>query len=397
MGSTIVAFVGENANGILECQSRRFLDRLVPLGIEGHVLHLSDPSFLGRLRMLMDGGIDFAWGYAGVGSRLGLDGQNFWTATSTPFVSVLADPPYMMPTNHHVPSPFVVNGYIYREWLDFQRQYIHSPQIAATLPLGVIANADADLLPWSQRPHRMVFVKSGADPVRLRAEWVHWPARLRAVLEDSADALARFGTGPIAPVVQSCLAAHDLDLQRSQAILFGLLHELDSYVRARRATAMVQALLPLRADIIGDGWDHVRHRGGRARFHPAMDAAGLDSLYAQTQILVNTTPNIGSGAHERVLRGFAARCCIVSDDNDFSRTTLRALPSYHGVEWHAPDLSDRLAGIIADPTSYDDRLDAAFEHVRDHHDPMRFLDGLRELADVARLQTGLACYALDAA
>ena len=396
MAKTVVALVGENANGILEAQSRRFLDRLAPLGYEGHVLRLFEADFADRLRGLLAGGIDFAWGYAGVGARLAMDGQNLWSATSTPFVSVLADPPYMMPTNHHVASPFVVNGYVYREWLGLQRHYIRSPQVSAMLPLGVIPNEDAGV-PWSERPHRMVFVKSGADPVRLRAQWAGWPARLRTVLEESADALAGLGTGPITGVVHACLSAHGLDLMRSQALLFGLLHELDGYVRALRATTMVRALLPLRADIIGDGWDHVRHMPGRARFHPATDAAGLDAIYAQTQILVNTSPNIGSGAHERVLRGFAARCCIVSDDNEFARTTLRALPSYHGVEWQASDLGERLAGIIEDPAAYDDRLDPASEYVRRHHDPSAFLAGLRGLADIARMQPSVACYALDAA
>jgi len=111
-----------------------------------------------------------------------------------------------------------------------------------------------------------------------------------------------------------------------------------------------------------------------------MDASGLDALYADTQILVNVSPNFGSGAHERVLRGFAARACVASDNNDHARVHLHALPSFHGFDWHAPDLGDRLAALFHDPAPYDDRVDEAQAWVERHHSPAAFLDGMAALA-----------------
>ena len=397
MGKNVVAVVGQNLNGILECQSRRFNALLEQAGFSGHVLDLAHPEFGARLAGLIEDGIAFAWGYAGVGARLAVDGQLLWDRLNVPFISVLADAPFIMPPNHHVASGWVVNGYIYREWLDFQRQHIRSPQVAGLLPMGVIPNAQRDAVPWSRREMRMVFVKTGDDPARLRTLWAGWPARLQRVLEDSADALTTRGTGSIVPVVEACLTAHGLLLDDGNPMLFGLLHELDTYVRAVRATAMARAVQHLPVDVIGGGWEHVAAQGGQARFHPPIAAAELETLYARTQILLNATPNFRSGAHERVLRGFAARCCVVSDDNDFSRERLCGLPSYHGLEWNDPDLADRLAAIFHDPARFDDRTDTALDYVEREHDPALFLNGMAELAHVARLTPTMACYALDAA
>ena len=394
MANNVVAIIGENANGILDVQSQRFL-ALLPAGLTGHVLRLADPEFPTRLDALLRAGIHFAWGYAGVGARLEVRGCNLWDAMEVPFISVLADAPYIMPANHHVRSAWVVNGYIYREWLDLQRAHFRAPQVSALLSQGVIPNPDARAVPWSRRTRRMVFVKGGADPAGQRARWAGWPGSLRGVLHDAADALAGQGTGPILPTVQACLAAHGLALDGRKQLLFGLLHELDTYIRSRRANAVARALVPLGADIIGDGWGHLPP--GRARVLPAMDASGLDALYADTQILVNVTPNFGSGAHERVLRGFAARACVASDDNGHTRAHLQTLPSYHGFDWHAPDLADRLAALFHDPAPYDDRLDDAQHWVERHHSPAAFLDGMAALADMARMQGVMSAYALDAA
>ncbi|MGI4941400.1 MAG: hypothetical protein ACRYHQ_12725 [Janthinobacterium lividum] len=394
MASNVVAIIGENANCILDVQSQRFL-ALLPAGLTGHVLRLSDPEFPARLDALLRDGICFAWGYAGVGARLEVRGRNLWDALAVPFISVLADAPFIMPANHHVPSPWVVNGYIYREWLEVQRAYFQAPQVSALLPMGVIPNPDARVTPWSRRTRRMVFVKGGADPAAQRARWIGWPSSLRHVLHDAADALAAQGTGPILPTVQACLAAHGLSLDGRKQLLFGLLHELDTYIRSLRATVIARALLPLGADIVGGGWDHLPP--GRARMLPAMDASRLEALYADTQILVNVSPNFGSGAHERVLRGFAARACVASDNNDHARAHLHALPSFHGFDWHAPELGDHLAALFDDPSPYDDKVDEAQAWVERHHSPAAFLDGMAALADLVRMQGVMSPYALDAA
>jgi hypothetical protein len=361
------------------------------------MLNVREPDFATRLHDVLMDGVLFAWGYAGVGAKLSLGDRSIWETADVPFISVLADAPYIMPSNHRASSVYVVNGYIYREWLELQEAHIGAPGISTLLPMGVVPNPASREVPWAERPRRMLFVKTGADPAVLRGRWNGWPARLRPILHECADALACRSPGPIAPVLEACLSAHSLVLEGWKPMLFGLLHELDTYIRALRATTMARALLPLPVDIVGDGWDHLRGQEGRARFRPPMHAADLDAEYAQTQILVNVTPNFASGAHERVLRGFAARCCVVSDNNEYARTRLQRSPVYCGVEWQQPDLSDRVAAAFHGLAADDDELDDAQAFVEERYDPAVFVTRMAELAQIARMKPVLSGYALDAA
>ena len=394
MPSNIVAVVGQNANGILAFQSRAFMARLAPYGMRGHIIELYRETWLHELKELVEAGVAFAWGYAGIGAALTSDGRNLWDLLGVPFVSVFADTPYQLPRNHSVAAARVVNGYLYRDWLAVQQQLVRSRQISALLPIGVIPNARRDDMPWSKREHRLVFVKSGEDPEILRSRWPKWGKRLHRVLEDLAGELCRHGTGDITATVLACLDAYGLFLGERKDILIAILFQLDRFVRATRATAIARALGDLPATIIGSGWDHVKEPGIRARYLPAIDASGLYELYANCQWLVNATPNFSTGAHERVLHGFAAKCCIVSDDNDFSRTTLRILPSYRGFEWNDKGLADQLAEIYHDPIPYDDQLQPALDFVEQRHDPLGFIGAVATLSEMTKL-IGLEAFVLD--
>jgi len=384
MASHVVAFVGVNANDQHAVESKNFMRGFEGDGISCHTLDLKDAEFTSQLQPLIEDGILFGWGPAGFGAGLNLNEVSFWDSFNIPFISVHADPPFSNPKNHHIPARNVVNGYHYQEGLDFQRDWIRSPQISARLPMGIVPIPERDALAWSKRPRRMVFVKTGNDPVAWRARWAEWPVKLRRVLEDASDALAKQKTGDIVPMTLECLEASGLNLQGRKDILFAALHEIDHYIRALRATTMVLAVRNLAVDIIGDGWGHVSHLEGRARFWPSVNSSVLNSLYPETQYLVNSNPNFSSGLHERVLRGFAAKCCVVSDNNAFSRTHLSHLPTYKGVEWNDDDLADRMAALYSDPSDYDDQLQPALDYVDVNNDPASLMTTLIELAEIVR-------------
>ena len=62
-----MALVGENENGILRSVSQDFMDLLTPHGLDPHVISMTGSGWLADLLALLDQGVLFAWGPAGVG------------------------------------------------------------------------------------------------------------------------------------------------------------------------------------------------------------------------------------------------------------------------------------------------------------------------------------------
>jgi hypothetical protein len=396
--NNIVAFVGQNENNALAVACRDVMNLMKPLGYAGHVINLLEPQWERRLSALVNEGVAFAWGNAGVGAKLAINGKSFWDALRLPFISILADQPAWMPTNHRVPARFVVNGYVFREYLEVQRRFIRSPQVSTLVPHGLVPNPHGERTPWAKRTHRMVFLKSGGDPEALRTEWTTWPVRLRAILEDiCAEALKR-PTGDINDLALDCFRSHGIELGERHDLYFAVVQKADLYIRQARATLMAKALCRVPADIIGARWDHIDHSGSCARFHPPIDAGAVAELLADTQYVVNTTPNFGSGSHERIPNGFAARACVVSDDNDYTRTTFGELPTYFGFDWTDPDWAERLIERFEDDEDFSEATQPAFELGAREFDGTKFMGALIEIAQMMRFgeQTGRP-FAYDAA
>ena len=390
--TAIVAFVGQNENGILRHLSRGLMALLEPHGYEGHLIDLADASWPAELDRLVKQGIAMAWGHAGVGAKLEVNGKNFWDLVKVPFVSVLADSPCWRPCNHNVPSDYVVNAYLYAEWLRIQRQFIRAPQLSTLVQGGLIPNRARDALPWRDRPRRMVFVKTGGDAEARRAGWQTLPRRWRNILEAAAGVAVSRPTGDITDVAIAAFEAHDVAPEQRPELLFALMFELDLYVRDTRSTQLVEALLDLPVDIYGRGWDHIKHRATRARFHSAFNADALPRMYAETQFFLNTTPNFASNVHERVAYGLDSKCCVVSDENAFMTDKLADIPTFFGVDPRDPDLATRLHDIYQDPTDYGAAMQPGLDLVAREFDGERYMLSLLELAHEARSAEQLASY-----
>ena len=384
-GTAIVGFVGQNENGILNHLTQGLMRLLEPQGYQGHLIDLSDPDWPARLDDVLKQGVAMAWGHAGVGAKLEIEGKCLWDLLKIPFISVLADPPCWLPGNHHVESEYVVNAYLYSEWLRVQRQLIRSTQLCTLVQGGLIPNPARDDIPWNERPRRMVFVKTGGDAAARQAAWQTMPRRWRAILEDAAAAALRRPTGDITGLVIEAAEAHYFGPEQRTDVLFALMTEVDLFVRDTRSTAVARALLHLPVDVYGRGWDHVSHAATRARFHPAFNADAMPRVYAETQFMLNTTPNFSSGLHERVAYGLDARCCVVSDENAFMKAELAGLPTLFAIDPAAPDLADQLQQIHDDTTDYTSATQPALDLVTRVFDGERYMTSLLDLAHEVRM------------
>ncbi|MBO1327378.1 hypothetical protein OQ496_00915 [Acetobacter suratthaniensis] len=387
---TIVSFVGENENGILRQLSHDLMKQLEPAGFSGHVIDLGNPDWIQQFSPLLQKGIYVALGHAGIGAGLEINGQSLWDAVKVPFVSIMADPPSAVPQNHSVKSRYVANAYIFEEWLRFQQRFIRSTQFSTLVGCpGVVSNPLCDQTAWRDRSQRMVFVKTGDDPERRRTKWQDLPPRWRRVLEDASASAVTRQTGDITDIFVAACDAHHVQTQSRQEIFYFLFQECDLYVRSYRANELVKALLALPVDIYGRGWDHLRDQATKARFHTAIDAARLDALYADTQFLLNTSPNVASGIHERVACGLAARCCVVSDRNEFSENNLKELPVFHGFDSFDVNLPAYMSDLYYSKIDYTDQTLAGLDYVREHLSAQKMMYAFLEIADELRFAEAL--------
>lgn len=384
MTQNIVTFVGENENRVLRITNGQLMDMVRPYGIEGHVIDLHDPDWAKQLEPLIRQGIVFAFGSAGIGAALSSEGKNLWDTIQVPFISCLADHPAQMPANHNIQARYVVNGYHYREHFDVQKQIIRSPQMSMMLPHGIAPNPKCDEIPWSKRSYRIVFLKSGGDPEARRAQWVGWPSKFRKILEESSKQALQMATGNITPIVMDCLGSYGIEFGERRDILLSILNEVDWYVRLVRLTMMARALCRLEADIFGARWDHIDQTKSRARFHSGVDAALVQGLFADSKFIINVTQNVSSGIHERVPNGFAAKACVVSDDNAYTLSNFTELPSYFGFSWVDFDWEDKLVAHLEGDRAYDDVLQPAFELSDRDFNGIKLMQTMLEIAQVVR-------------
>jgi hypothetical protein len=321
-----------------------------------------------------------AWGPAGVGSDLEIGGRNLWDNLRVPFVSCLADNPFAFPIRHRPESQFIALGYFIEDWLDIQRRFMRSPRVSGLLPIFVPPNPHCDEIAWARRSNRMIFVKTGESPELRRSTWAPLPPRVRKVLEESANEACRHGVMGLTDLLLTSAQNHGLSFEDRPANLFFMMRELDWYVRAVRSTRMVEALAQVPAIIIGRGWEHVAKENARARFYPAIDATELPKLFGDSQFVVNTSPNFGLAPHERILYGFAARACVVSDQNTHTRTHFAELPSFFGVDIASGNLAEQIAAIWADPDDCGNVTDSALTFVETNHSAEKFIESSFALA-----------------
>ena len=386
----IVALVGENENNILKTWSQELMAGAERHDFRGHVIDLKVEGWDRTLSDLISQGVLLAFGYAGVGSRLSVSNGPFWDEVKTPFISVLADSPCQMPIHHKVASSHVANGYLYGNWLEFWRRFIHSPQLATLLPLPSLPNRHRDEIPWSKRQHRMVFVKTARSPELHREEIARLPRRLRAVVEDSAAVVLATGVGDITDHFLASCDHHGLALDGRLEVLCSLLFMVDQYVRDSRSTSLARALLDLPVDIIGRGWDHLAGGSHRARFHSALDGATLPLLFANTQYLLNTLPNFAHRTHERVLYAFEARACVVTNENTDMQTRFGSLPTYFPIDTESPALADRMAEIFHLEREFDDESEPALDLVEQDFSGDAFMRALIEFSLEVRATAGVS-------
>ena len=342
----VLAFVGENENGILTWWTRRILDAFSQHGLASRLIDLMDAHWRNELAdCLVAGKPMFCFSFQGFGMTLMLNGENYWGLNQIPFLSYLGDSPYHAPALHAAEGPGLYLLYACADFLEVYRDHLHGRACASLLGHAYPDNPHANETPWAERRHRVVFAKTGINPAQLRAAWTDLPRAIHTLLEESAEHVLTGTDMTVAAVCAAAFGRNHLHCGGQRELFLSVCSTVDRYVRAVRAERMVRALLPHDALIIGD-WSHLDRPGARAQFRAPVGAGTLDTLYAQSRVVVNTSPPMCHGIHERIMAGLLAKAAVVSDTTPYLERLLADCPSFRGVDIDDAAFPERLGTAL---------------------------------------------------
>lgn len=186
------------------------------------------------------------------------------------------------------------------------------------LMLPHAAEPAAAPLPWAARDLDIVLAASASGaPDDLRAAWQGFGPAVAARLEAMREAQAVQPERHLAELVAEVGREFGLDLSAPLSA-HPYVATLDRYLRAALRWQAVEALIDAPLTVIGDGWDRLAARAGRARFLGRMELGQAQALVGRAKVSLNPTTGY-HGSHERVFHAMAAGTAPVTTSGPFWR------------------------------------------------------------------------------
>ncbi|MDX9689602.1 MAG: hypothetical protein EOM37_02790 [Proteobacteria bacterium] len=343
----IVGLVAENENGVLEASSRGYGEIWKECGYSYEIIDLFQPDGITRLSQALGRkDLSFVFGFAGVGSQLENDkGQNLWEAIRIPFVSLWYDHPCYNYRQHAVDSSYVINVYHVRDHFEVKEKYLRSRSNVLLLPIRGVRKPWQNRAPLEKAAKWILFVKTADNPADIETTWQGYPMALREILFDLA-ALAKANRNlDLADATAQIFQDRRISTENADDF-FGVMQEVDRYIRGWRSDKMARAMLPHPSRIIGRGWDYLIDIPRRTQFHKPCSMLDMYRSMAHFSLCANTNPLWRDGLHERVYYSMMLGAVTITDKTERSDALFGDLPQYQGFEWN-DDLSDVIAQAFA--------------------------------------------------
>lgn len=367
-----IVFTGQSANGILSWFTEAFATRAKMLGIPVSLINLGDKDFPGKInKVLGEGRPGFCFSFQGFGMGLGVESGNLWDQLNIPFFSVMGDAPFHSPQLHASIGRSLYHLYVCEDFQEVYRNAMKGRNFSMVTDYFYPSNPFADDISWRERDLELVYVKTGVDPGKIRAQWSEFSKLLREILEDAASAALTIQEKSIGQIVADSFAVRNIYLGERITLYLRVCSAVDFYVRAVRAERMLRQVMRHSGHIFG-AWPHVDSTNTRAKFHGSIPASELDRVYARSRILVNIAPSTVNYVHERILAAFMGKSFIISDGSAFVNKKLQAFKTFLSIPNNSSDLGDAFDARISEIRGMS---------VSARHDLAQMLEDSRRLAE----------------
>lgn len=353
-------------------------------GHEVHTVVIDHPGWQDKLNAAVGGGALFALGMSGVGADLTTgDKHLLWEAVKIPFFDWNCDHPCYFPNRHAIRNRYLLHGYVFPDHARYAMRHFNANGSACFLHMGIpprriFAGAP---LPARARNGRIVFTKSGADTNSIEARWRSFVPPLRELVFAAAEELYHRSTADFLEVLGRLAEPHGLLLDGNSELTLNLIREVDTYVRFRRASLVVDAVLRYPVDVYGTGWEHIDWSGGSAAYKGPADWNRMTTLLPGYLGCLSTNPLIDESVHDRSFFALAANVVPVADSNAFSRRHMAGLERY-AFRFEPQSIRAAVEALLAGPEQALEHTEAAWRAL----DPVFAMrESLRRLAVYARM------------
>lgn len=197
------------------------------------------------------------------------------------------------------------------------------------LPLAV----PKDLRPPLDPAYEVLMLNSFIDYEGLHNHWrKEYPADLVHVLEAAAE---RVLTDPAISYIQAFVETFDQLLKIRKFVdplkldYTEILGSLEAYISGKSRMELLKSINSGQVHVFGTGWEtkeakkHFTPKPSHIHFHQPVPFMQAIELMRRAKILLNTTPAIKRGLHERVLAGLASGAAVLSLETPLLKETFK--------------------------------------------------------------------------
>lgn len=304
--------------GVLHHYTTKFYEALMRTGIKCRLLEAKRDDPGPFLKALMEDKPDCTLSFNGL---LPDDqGRFFCDMIQIPHVAYLVDSPnsYVPLTRSNYSIIISVDqfGVDFFKGLGFNRLLF--------LPYGIESTLKPD--EDSKREYSVVLLSSCIDYEGLVASWEEkYGAVLKKVMEETAEEALVDTTVPYYTVFVSALDRHmsqmgAIDPRKLDVV--SMLEEVEMFIRGKDRVDLIRAIKDAPVDIFGSaygskGWGKYLVGKKNVTVHDPVPFEQALEIMKHAKILLNSSPWMRYGVHERVLAGFACGALVISDENPY--------------------------------------------------------------------------------
>lgn len=240
-------------------------------------------------------------------------------------------------------SQYTIIATIDRDFCDFYHG-LHCPYVLFS-PHAVNQDLTPDVS--EKRIYDILMLSTFIDYEAVRNQWKKkYSAAICSVLEKASEITL---SEPRNSYIQSFVQALDQALKQAQPInpidlnLGALFDEIELYVRGKDRIELVKAMKDLPVHVVGTGnttenWKkYLGKEHNRIIPHAPVTYEEALNLMKQSKVILNSSPTIKNGAHERIFAGLACGAVVLSTDNIYVKELFgddKGVLRYRSNHWN---------------------------------------------------------------